>query len=255
VAPVAGRTSVDLNADLGEGGGADRELLEVVSSVSVACGFHAGSPLTMVQTARLAAARQVAVGAHPSYADREGFGRRPLTLPPDEMFAIVVYQVGAMAAAAAAAGTQLQFVKPHGALYNQAAVDPAVAEPVVRAVAAASLGLLCPGGSEIQRRAIEAGVPCFSEVFADRAYLPDGTLAGRDLPGAVLHDSQEVARRAVRLVVEGEVVATDGSIIEIAGDSVCLHGDTPGALDLARSVRRAIEDAGISIRPFAARAD
>lgn len=246
-----GRRTVDLNADLGEGAGTDRELLEIVSSASVACGYHAGDPVTMIETARLAGARGVALGAHPSYADREGFGRRALDLTPDEVFALVVYQVGAMVAAAAAAGTRLSFVKPHGALYNRAAADAAVAGPVVRAVAASGLALLCPGGSEMQRLASSAGVECFSEVFADRAYLPDGSLAAREHLASVMHDPEEVGARALRLVLDGQVVATDGSVLELAADSVCVHGDTPGALDLARSVRRRLEEAGIEIRPFA----
>jgi UPF0271 protein len=242
--------SVDLNADLGEGGPADGALLEVVSSASVACGFHAGDPLTMVDTARRAAARGVAVGAHPSYPDRQGFGRRRVDLPADELYAIVVYQIGAMAAAAAAAGTSLRYVKPHGALYNRAAEDPLVAGPVVSAVASSGLPLLCPPGSQMQHAASRAGVECYAEAFADRAYAPDGRLAGRDFPGAVLDDPRQVAERAVTLVRTGRVAALDGSSVEVAADSICIHGDTPGALELAREVRRALEADGVSVRPF-----
>lgn len=244
---------MDLNADLGEGGPADRELLDVVTSASVACGYHAGDPLTMVGTAKMAALRRIAVGAHPSYPDREGFGRRPMRITDEELFAAVVYQIGAMAAAAAAAATSLAYVKPHGALYNEAAADPAVAEPLVRAVATTGLPLLCPHGSRMQAAAEMAGVVCYTEAFADRGYRPDGTLVRRGSPGALIHDPAEVARRAVRMVQDGQVTAEDGSVVELRADSLCIHGDTPGALELARSVRRALEDAGVALRPFVPR--
>lgn len=243
---------MDLNADLGEGGPADRELLEIVTSASVACGFHAGDPVTMLTTARMAADRGVAVGAHPSYLDREGFGRRQMTISGRELFAAVVYQVGAMAAAATAAGTSLAYVKPHGALYNQAASDPRIAEPVVQAVATARVPLLCPLGSEMEKLGRQAGVPVYAEAFADRGYQADGTLVPRDSPGCVLEDPEEVARRAVGISVRGELRAQDGSILAVKADSLCIHGDTPGAVALARSVRQALEDAGVAIRPFAA---
>lgn len=241
---------VDLNADVGEGGPVDADLLRVVTSASVACGFHAGGPSTMLDTARLARAHDVSVGAHPSFDDREGFGRRPVAVGPEALFAAVVYQIGAMAAAARAAGTALAYVKPHGALYNQAATESAVAEPVVAAVASAGVALLAPAGSELSRRAAAQGVTCFFEAFADRAYTPDGRLAPRGQPGAVLPDPAEVAARAVGMVLTGEVHATDGSTLEIPADSLCVHGDTPGALDLATAVRRALEDAGVEIRSF-----
>lgn len=241
---------VDLNADVGEGGPVDHELLRVVTSASVACGFHAGSPATMIETARRAQAHGVSLGAHPSFDDREGFGRRPVDVGPEDLFAAVVYQVGAMAAAANAAGTALRYVKPHGALYNQAATDRAMAEPVVAAVASAGVALLAPAGSELWKLAAAKGVACFAEAFADRAYTPDGRLTRREQPGAVLEDAAEVAARAVRLVVTGEVAATDGSTVQLPADSLCVHGDTPGALDLARAVRRALEDAGVEMRPF-----
>lgn len=244
---------MDLNADLGEGGPADPQLLDLVTSASVACGYHAGDPLVMLDTARMAASRGVALGAHPSYPDREGFGRRPMRMEADELFATVLYQVGAMAAAAAAVGTSLRFVKPHGALYNQAATDPDVAEPVVRAAASTGLALLCPYGSAMQRLGTTMGVRCFSEAFADRGYAPDGTLVDRSSPGALIDDPSEVARRAVRLAARREVEASDGSVIRVPADSLCLHGDTPGAVELARSVRRALEDAGMTLRPFVRR--
>lgn len=241
---------MDLNADLGEGGPSDAELLDVVTSASVACGLHAGDPLTMLETARMAAARGVAVGAHPSYPDRDGFGRRPMKMSDDELFASVVYQVGAMAAAASAAGTSLAYVKAHGALYNQAASERAVAETLVRAVAAAGLPLLCPPGSQTQAAAEAAGVTCFAEAFADRGYRPDGSLVPRGRPGSIVGDPDEVARRAVRMAREGVIHVVDGSVREIGADSICIHGDTPGALGLARSVRRALEEAGVVLQSF-----
>lgn len=241
---------VDLNADVGEGGPVDAGLLEVVTSASVACGFHAGTPSAMIETARRARDRGVILGAHPSFDDREGFGRRKVQVGPGELFAAVVYQVGAMAAAAVAAGATIRYVKPHGALYNQAAADRALAEPVVAAVASAGLALLAPAGSELCKEAAEQQVDCFTEAFADRAYTPDGRLASRDQAGAVLHDPAGAAARAVRLVLTGEVTSTDGSTVGVEADSLCVHGDTPGALELARAVRRALEEAGVEIEPF-----
>ena len=245
--------SIDLNADLGEGLPTDEALLEVVTSASIACGFHAGGPDLMVRLARAAAARGVAVGAHPSYCDREGFGRTDMDLPPETLVAIVAYQVGAMRAAAAVAGTSLRFVKPHGALYNQAAVDSAVASSVVEALrisAEGTLTLLCPSGSALARRAEAEGVPAFFEAFADRAYRPDGTLLSRAEPGSVLTDPDAVTQQAMDLVTKGTLVAYDGSIVELKADSICVHGDTPDAVELARAVRNALEEAGLSVQPF-----
>ena len=248
---------MDLNADLGEGAPHDGRMLEVVSSASVACGFHAGGPQTMVEVARAAVARGVAVGAHPSYEDRDGFGRRDMELAGPDLVALIAYQIGAMAAAAGVAGTTVRFVKPHGALYNRAAADPEVAEAVVDAVALAgrsignrSLALLCPGGSEMARRAESSGLPWFAEAFADRLYADDGTLVPRSRAGAVIADPDAVARQAVDLARRSTVATADGSRIDIRADSICLHGDTPGALDLAVAVRRALEDAGVAITPF-----
>lgn len=249
--------AVDLNADLGEGAPYDNRLLEIVSSTSVACGFHAGDPRTMVEVARAAAARNVAVGAHPSYADREGFGRRPVDMAAHELVALVAVQVGAMAAAAGVAGTTVRFVKPHGALYNRAAVDPAVAEAVVEAVALAGgttgnrrLPLLCPAGSEMARRAEASGLRWFAEAFADRRYGDDGSLVSRSRPGAVITDPAAAARQAVDLALRSSVSTLGGSPVSVRADSICLHGDTPGALEMARTVRRALEEAGVSIAGF-----
>ena len=249
--------SIDLNADLGEGGPSDSPLLDVVSSASIACGFHAGNPLLMLETARMASARGVVVGAHPSYDDRQGFGRREMDIPREELVALLVYQIGAMAAAAAAAGTRLRFVKPHGALYNRAAVDSAVAEAVAESLLLThssllgGLVLLCPAGSALAAQASLAGVPVFAEVFADRAYAPDGTLVSRSVPGSLLDDPEAAARRAIDLVLHRRVVARDGSVLEMHAESLCVHGDTPGALSLARAVRSALEEAGVTIAAFA----
>jgi len=244
--------SVDLNADLGEGGPADRALLDLVTSASVACGFHAGGPRLMLDTADEAARRGVAVGAHPSYDDREGFGRRALSVTPDDLYAELAYQIGAMSGAASAAGTRVTYIKAHGALYNRAAVDPATAEVVVRAAAAFGLPLLCPSGSEMAATAAVGGVHAYCEVFADRAYTPEGTLVPRSSPGAVLADEDEVVARSLRLVLEGTVVTVDGREVAVAADSICIHGDTPGAVALARRVRRELAAAGVALRPFSA---
>ena len=242
---------VDLNADVGEEGLYDEELLAIVTSASVACGYHAGSPAVMLATAAEAARRGVAVGAHPSYDDREGFGRRPVDIPAPDLFAAVVYQVGAMRAAAVAAGTGLAFVKPHGALYNRAASEAEVAHPVVLAAATLGLPVLGPPGSELERAASAQGVRLYREAFADRAYEADGSLAPRDHAGAVIEDPAEAARQAVDLVLRGTVRIRDGTEIPLSADSICIHGDTPGAVAVARAVRRALEGAGVSVRPFA----
>jgi UPF0271 protein len=204
----------------------------------------------MVATARAAAGRGVALGANPSYDDREGFGRRPVEADPDDLFAAVLYQVGAMAAAANAAGSPLRFVKPHGALYNRAATDPAVAEPIVRAVAAAGFPLLCPPNSRLEEVAGRRGVITYAEAFADRAYASDGTLVPRTEPGAVIHDPDEAAARAVDLAVHGSITAVDGRKITVPAHSICVHGDSPGALDIVRSVRSRLEAAGVEVRAF-----
>ena len=242
---------IDLNADLGEGGPADAELLEIVTSASIACGFHAGSPGVMMATARAAADRGVAIGAHPSYDDREGFGRRPVDAGPEEVFAFVLYQVGALVAAAKAAGSPVRFVKPHGALYLRAATDPATAEPIVRAVSEVGLPLLCPLGSRMEAMARDRNVVTYAEAFADRAYAPDGSLVPRTADGAVIHDPGEAAVRAVQLAVQGTVTAIDGSEIAVPADSICVHGDSPAALEIARAVRSSLAAAGIHVGTFA----
>jgi UPF0271 protein len=258
VTPETTRRTIDLNADLGEGFGAwragdDDGVLARVSSANVACGFHAGDPLVMRRTVEAAAARGVAVGAHPGYPDLLGFGRRDLAASPEEVTAYVVYQVGALSAFCAAAGTRLRYVKPHGALYNRAAVDEATARAVAEGVRLAdpSLALLGLAGSRLVRAAEEAGLRAAAEAFVDRGYLADGTLVPRGRPGATLHEADAVAARAVRMVRDGVVEAADGTSLSVAPDSLCVHGDNPDAPAILAAVRAALERAGIGVAPFA----
>ncbi|HXH06925.1 MAG TPA: 5-oxoprolinase subunit PxpA [Vicinamibacterales bacterium] len=251
---------IDLNADVGESFGrytlgADDELLAIVTSANVACGAHAGDPQVMRRTVRLAVRHGVAVGAHPGFFDLQGFGRREMALSPEEVEDAVLYQLGALAGVAAAEGARLTHVKPHGALYNMAARDRALADAIARAVAAFDRSLVLVGlaGSALLTAGRAAGLSVAAEAFADRAYEPDGSLASRRRPGSVLQNVDEVAARAVRLVREHRVQATDGSTIVVEADTICIHGDTPGAVALARAVRRALEANGIDVRAFASR--
>lgn len=250
--------TVDLNSDVGESFGRwslgdDDALLALVTSANVACGFHAGDATTLRRTCLTAAARGVTVGAQVGYRDLAGFGRRFVDYDPGELTDDVVYQIGALQALAAVAGTRVRYVKPHGALYNAAVHHVAQARAVVDAVRAvdASLPVLGLPGSELLRAAEAAGLPTVREAFADRAYTPDGTLVSRREAGAVLHDPVAVAARVVRLVTTGRVVAVDGSEVAVAADSVCVHGDSPDAVAMARAVRGALTAAGVEIRPFA----
>lgn len=249
---------LDLNADLGEGFGVwrlgdDDALLDVVSSANVACGFHAGDPLIMRQVCARAAQLGVAVGAQVSYRDLAGFGRRRMDVAPDELAADVLYQIGALEACARAEGTRVRYVKPHGALYNAAADDPRQAQAIATAISGFDAGLPLLGlpGSAMEEAAAAAGVPFVAEAFADRGYLPNGRLVPRDQPGAVLTEVAAVVRRAIRFATDGSVEATDGTVVAVRPLSLCLHGDTRGAVDLARSVHEALTQAGISVRPFA----
>jgi UPF0271 protein len=237
---------IDLNADLGEGTDTDDELLAVVSSASVACGGHAGDRASMAAVVAVAQRRGVTVGAHPSYPDREGFGRRPVDIPAGALLESLIAQIVALAEVG-----RPVFMKPHGALYNRASIDPTVATVVVEAARATRLPLLCPAGSEMAHRAAAAGVAVFAEGFADRAYTPDGQLAPRSAAGAVLDDPVEVAARAVALALSGTVAAVDGSALVVKADSICIHGDTPGAVVLAMAVRAELERAGVAVRAFA----
>lgn len=248
---------VDLNADLGESYGSwsmgdDEALLDVVTSANVACGFHAGDPVTMARTCLAATARGVVVGAHPSYPDLVGFGRRRMELSAEELTASVVYQLGALDACCRAAGTRLAYVKPHGALYHEVSSNAAAARAFVHGVVAVRpLAVLGPAGSELLLAAVEQGLRTAAEVFADRGYRPDGTLVPRGETGAIVDDVDAVAERVVRMVTSGTVRAVDGTDVPVIADSICLHSDTPGAVALARRVRAALEGAGIELGPFA----
>jgi UPF0271 protein len=240
---------VDLNADVGEGVGQDPDLIPLLTSANVACGLHAGNDETMHATVALARQHGVAVGAHPSYPDREGFGRRTMEMSHAEIEACVSSQLYTLSRIAAVEGVRLRHVKPHGALYNTAVGNEAVADAVARAVAAfdASLVLMGLAGSALLSAGTRAGLRTASEVFADRAYRADGTLVPRDQPGSVIHDADAVVARAVGMVRDRAVVAFDGTRVSLAPETICLHGDTPGAAHLASRIRRALVDAGVEL--------
>lgn len=249
--------AIDLNADLGEGFGAwdlgdDAALLDVVTSANVACGFHAGDPERLLGTLRAAATAGVAVGAHPSYRDLVGFGRRFVDASPAELHADVLYQLAALQGLARVAGTAVRYVKPHGALYNRIAHDPVHADSVIAAVRDLdpSLPVLGLAGSPFLDRARAAGLRAVAEVFADRGYRADGTLVPRREPGALLHDPAVIAERMRRFAAEGVVTAVDGSPVRLEAESICLHGDSPGAVEAARAVRAELRGAGVALRPF-----
>jgi UPF0271 protein len=253
----ARRCVIDLNADLGESYGAwrlgdDEALLSVVTSANIACGFHAGDPLTLRRACAGAVANGVRIGAQVSYRDLAGFGRREMTVPPAELTAEVLYQIAALDGIARAEGGRVSYVKPHGALYNRAARDAIQAGAIIAAIRAydAELPLLIRPGSVAAVEASAAGLRVVAEAFADRAYNEDGTLVSRDRPGAVLTDPDVVARRVVGLVTGGSLATAAGGQIRVLARSVCLHGDTPGAVTLARSVRCALEEAGAELAPF-----
>ena len=243
------KLTVDLNADLGEGGAFDAELLQIVSSVNIACGWHAGDAATMQATVAQAMRHGVAIGAHPSYLDRANFGRSEMNLPLETVYAEVLYQVGALAAIVRAQGGRLHHVKPHGALYNQAARDPALARAIADAVRAVDPNLALYGlaGSASITAASATGLRAISEVFADRGYQANGSLVPRSSPGALIDDTQEAVARTLRMVREGAVVAVDGSRVAIAAETVCLHGDGAHALDFARALREALTAAGVRL--------
>jgi UPF0271 protein len=249
---------LDLNADLGESFGSwkmgdDAAMFQLVTSANVACGFHAGDPITMLDSCRAAYELDVTVGAHVGYRDLAGFGRRSLDASFDELFGDVLYQLGALDGVAHAVGASVDYVKPHGALYNRLMHDAGQAEAVVAAVSAYDPGLPILGlpGSELLKQAREAGHPVFVEAFADRAYQADGTLVPRSQEGAVLHDVDAVVERAVRMATKGEVVAVDGTVVQVRPDSLCIHGDTPGAVEMAAGVRAGLVAAGVELESFA----
>ena len=257
-APVAGL--LDLNADLGEGFGIwtlgdDDALLDVVTSANVACGFHAGDPTILRRVCARAVERGVVIGAQVAYRDLAGFGRRAIDVAADELVNDVIYQIGALDGFARVAGDRVRYVKPHGALYNVAAVDAQQAGAVVEAVRLydPTLPVLGLPGSELLRAADAAGLPTVPEAFADRAYTPQGRLVSRREPGAVLHDPERIAARCVELARTGTVAAADGSPVDVPARSVCVHGDTPGAVAIARRVRAALAEAGVELAPFTGR--
>ena len=248
---------IDLNSDLGESLGNwrlgdDEAMLDIVTSANVACGFHAGDSLTLQRTCAQAAERGVVVGAQVGYRDLAGFGRRFIDMEAAELTADVIYQIGALEAMCRVAGVRVEYVKPHGALYNAIVHHEVQAAAVVAAVVAIDPSLHVMGlpGSAFLRLAQEAGLSTVAEAFADRAYTPEGHLVSRREPGAVLHDPELVAARMVRLATEARITAVDGTEIEVQADSICTHGDSPGAVDMARAVRTALTGAGIEIAPF-----
>lgn len=251
---------IDLNCDMGESFGAwsmgmDGEVIRHVTSANIACGFHAGDPQVMDKTVKLAKDHGVGVGAHPGYPDLVGFGRRNMDCTPQEVRDYVAYQIGAMKAFCALHGVPLQHVKPHGSLYNMSVGN----EPLIRAIVRAIAGVdstviyLALGGAQaplVAKIAGEEGIRVAFEAFPDRAYTPEGKLAPRSLPGAVIKDPKTAAERALRMAKEGKIVATDGSVLEMKIDTICVHGDNPSAVDLVRKIRSAIEGEGIQVAPM-----
>ena len=253
--------TIDLNSDLGEGYGAwrmgdDAAMLSVVSSANIACGFHAGDPAGIYRTVKAAAENGVVVGAHVSYPDRVGFGRRDLDASSEELIGDVIYQIGALKGIAAAAGTIVRYVKPHGALYNRIAYDARQGQAVIDGIKAVDPSLVLMGlaNAPILDLARKSGLAVVAEAFADRAYTPKGELVSRREAGSVLHDEKKIADRMVQLAREGTLEAIDGSTIRIEAQSICVHGDSPGAVAIAQEIRRRFTSEGIAIRSFADKA-
>jgi UPF0271 protein len=249
--------AVDLNCDMGESygiwaHGADQELLKVVSSANLACGFHAGDPSTLRAVSSAAVANGVQVGAQVSFPDLAGFGRRVMQIDPGELRDIVLYQIGALDAFVRVAGARVSYLKPHGALYHVTTTDPVAAAAVVAAAAEydSRLAILGFPQSELLQAAQDAGLRCIVEAFADRAYLPTGVLQPRSEPGSVLTDASEILARTLRMVLYGEILTTDGSAITYDAESICLHSDTPDAVRIAQVIRAGLEAEGVRIAPF-----
>ena len=250
--------SVDLNSDLGESYGAwnmgdDAAMLGIVSSANVACGFHAGDPAGILKTVRMAAENNVVIGAHVSYPDRAGFGRRNMDVTSEELIGDVIYQIGALQGIAKAAGTRVCYVKPHGALYNQIAHDERQALAVIQAIQMLdpALALMGLAGTKVLTLARAEGLAVVAEVFADRGYTKDGLLVPRHEPGAVLHDPEDVAKRMLNFARTGSITAHDGTDIRIEAQSICVHGDSPDAVAMAKAIRRRFEAENIRVKPFA----
>jgi len=248
-------TTIDINCDMGESFGAykigeDEKIISYITSANIACGFHAGDPLVMAKTVQLARDHGVGVGAHPGFPDLLGYGRRMMETCPGEIKQYVLYQVGALAAFCRAHRVALQHIKPHGALYNLAARNERTASEIIQAVQAydPELILVVLSGSRLAEMAESAGLQVAREVFPDRAYLDDGGLAPRSLPGAVIHDEGQVRQRVVRLLATGTMTSIDGREVPLRADTLCIHGDTPGAWKLAATLRAALEEAGIAVR-------
>jgi UPF0271 protein len=241
--------SVDLNADLGEGSGHDAELFELISSANIATGFHAGDSDTMHAAISAAKKAGVAVGAHPSFFDRENFGRKELTIPNEEVFDAVAYQLGIFQAVASALDLRPNHVKPHGALYNMAVRDSKLADAIARAIESVDpkLILFAPDKSELARAGEAHGSQIAREIFADRNYLNDGWLVPRTRPDALLHDPKEAAQRVLRMLREGKVRSVEGRDVDVRGETICVHGDTPGAVEFARELRTRLEREGVII--------
>ncbi len=250
---------IDLNSDVGESFGnyrlgMDEKIIPLISSANIACGFHAGDPIVMKRTIAVAKEHGVAPGAHPGFPDLMGFGRRKMDVSLDEIKDYVIYQMGALQAFAAAQGMALQHVKPHGALYNMAAEDLTIWDAVAEVITAVDSQLVLfvmagPWRQELEAIGVRHGIRMAFEFFGDRAYNPDGTLVSRKLPGAVIHDHELVAEKVLKMVKEGRVVCIDGTEIELAAETICVHGDNPAALELVRNVRKSLEEAGVEIVP------
>ncbi|KQW72405.1 5-oxoprolinase subunit PxpA [Ensifer sp. Root127] len=251
------QTTIDLNSDLGEGFGPwrmgdDEAVLGVVTSANIACGGHAGDPATMVETLELCRTQSVVAGAHPGFADREGFGRRLIPLSTREVEQLVATQVGALMGAAALAGSRIQYVKPHGALGNWAADDRAIANAIVRATRAVSaeLAILAISGSELENAGREAGLSVFSEIFADRGYLSTGRLVPRSREGAMIYDAAAAAKRLVEFLSTGMMPTVDGGALPLLAHSICVHGDSGGAVAMAHHIRQELKGAGVRLQSF-----
>lgn len=252
-------TVIDLNSDLGESFGPwkmgdDAAMLEVVSSANIACGGHAGDPATMFETVLIAREKQVMIGAHPGFVDREGFGRRLIRLTTSEVEQLIATQIGALMGVAALAGASVRYVKPHGALGNWAADDRPVADAIARVTKAVSrdLSVLAISGTELEFASKDAGLQTFSEIFADRGYLENGRLVPRSQDGAMIHDPEAAANRILEFLAEGKMPTIDGRKIDLAAHSICVHGDSPGALAMAKHIRSKLASSNIHIQSFLA---